>query len=645
MDNFTQTIAHHHREISSTLLAALLPVIFTILWLSCNSQLPTADATDYLATGHTIYHHFTDNGFWSGLLNFDLARGWRPIFFSVLTVPFLFISHGNVEFAFQATAILCVAASAIYVYLLSRLLLDRVSSVIAANLICLLPLVQLPVLIFFAECALFPAIIGTIYHLIQSDYFRRRSHTLGFVICFSLAIVIRPIEAVTECVFILMLFLTSGWYQKIFTLKQIVSVIALGFTAIFLLLFYTGSHFIHHFPFRAIDGGEYDIKLAQSIYLTSFIAMGVMVFAWLVLAWMNFSSWYRKHATANRALNDPPIIWVFVGIFILGLMWFLPHAFQTYVWIYRTSFGDLAVITAKTQGRVHAWPVLFNFAKQESLVIVVGALLLALIAAFTLGKNKIKDILVSRPIIYLLLLIPFPLWEVLKTVQNAPRKMNLAFPALILVLLLIALQRGRGWKLRCSLVTCLLMMQFLFAVDFLFPTVSLHQYTKLFGGYLQPIRIKPNPHDEVLSFFGVKAKEYSLKYIALIVNPETVLPIDPYLLSMMYQIKHLTFEAGMPYYSDYSEEHIHSIHDGHDAVFLADKKSSMVISAEAVKAYDEKFQKETNPTLKIQYRLLMLYSGNKLSTMGWTPASCMVVKAMDGEAYQGCLLVKGNINR
>src|SRR5918911_1051966 len=95
-------------------------------------------------------------------------------------VPYLFISKGSVTFAFQAVTISCVLVNAIYVYLFARLYLDRVSALIAANVIGLLPLVQIFELTFFSECALFPVMLGALYYLVQSDYFRHRKQTIGF---------------------------------------------------------------------------------------------------------------------------------------------------------------------------------------------------------------------------------------------------------------------------------------------------------------------------------------------------------------------------------------------------------------------------------------------------------------------------------
>lgn len=628
-----------HNEVIYFIMAAVLPVFFAFSWLISNSQLPATDATDYLMTGYRIYHHFTDNGFWYGILHFDIQRGWRPIFFSVFTVPFLLVSKGNISFAYQAVALGCVFASAVYVYLFSRLVLDRVSSVIAANLICLLPLVQIPILQFFAEAALFPVVIGALYHLIQSDYFRVKKQMIGFIICFSLAIVIRPVEAVTELFFVLIVFLSAGWYQSIFSIKQIMTVIALGFSALFLLLFNVGAHFIGHYPFHPIDGGIYDIKLAKSIKYTLSATLYCMMLTWGCLAWMNFTSWGRRLCTGTgKPLNCPPVILAFTAIFTLVLLWFSSHAFQTYVWVYRTSFGDLADISTNMLMKISSWEVVQYFTHLESTILVECVLLVAMVGFITVGAKKCCDICLSSPCIYLLLLIPFPAWEVLNTIQTAPRKMNLAFPAFILVLLLIGLQRGKLWKLRFTTVTILLVLQFGFALGLVYPTLSqIKSHVANLGFYPEPVRLQPNPHDEVIQFLNQQARQYRLENIGLVINENSALPVDPFLLMMMNRISNESYTIENPHFNVYSDTELHKI-NGHDALFLTDKSSDMVVSNAAAKEYDKRFETESNPTLKNLYRFLYYFSMNKMDVLGWKLGPCMTTRAVDNNEYVGCLL-------
>ena len=609
-------------------LAALFPLIFTCIWLMTNSQLPMADATDYLTTGYNIYRHFSENGFWHGLQDFHIPRGWRPIYFPVFTLPFLLISKGDISFAFQSVAILCVMVSAIYVYRLSRLLLERWSAIIVSNLIVLLPFTQMQVLTFFAESALFPAVIGSIYHLIQSDFFRHRKHRWGFIICFTLAILIRPVEAATELVFITGVFLFAGWHKKIFSFRQVLTVITMGLATVFIFLFSVSSYILRHYADTLIDGGKFDIKLADSVYLASSIIMKVGLVA--VAALM-----FTRKSEGDKQKHQPPIIFVFFMIFAAVLIWFLPKAFQTYNWIFRTSMGDLAIITSK----VSVLSQFQSFVFQESFVIVIGVLLTALISAFLIGKKKLQDVLLSFPVIYLLLLIPFPLWEVLNTVQYSSRKLHLAFPALIFVLLLFALQRGKLFGFRFAMIAGLLLVQFLFAMNFYFTLPEpMRQYAQWFGIYPYPVNVHPNPHDLVLDLLNAEANQRQLKHIAVMVDTNTGFPVDPFYFSMMYQIKNLPYTMDSPFFSNNDESNIHVLRNQHDAAFLTGKKDEMKISAQASKAYYHLYQNEIIPPMKVLYQFLYYYSANKLNEIGWKSGPCMMIKSVGGEDYQGCLL-------
>jgi len=619
-----------HNDFLFYILALALPVLFTALWVFTNTQLPTSDATDYLNAGNNIYRHFTDNGFWHGLLHFDIPRGWRPIFFSVLTAPFLFLSRGNVFFAYQAVAISCVIASAIYVYLFSRLYLNRISAVITANLICLLPLLQQQVLTFLAECALFPAVMGSLYHLVQSDYFKHKKHSIGFIICFSLAMVIRPVEAITALIFVLMVFLATGWYRQLFSFKQIVSVTTVGLVTVFLLLLSVTLYFMHHFPFQPIDGGIYDAKLARSIYTVTYFSVIAMV--------LSLSGLLLMRNNTSKPINDPPIIFVFMSICVLVLLWFMPHAFQTYAWVYRTSLGDLADMS-RVVNRPTALSLLYQHMQTEGLLVVVGVAVVALFSAMMIGFKKLREVCFSLPFIYVLLLIPFSVWEVLNTIQVSGRKLSVAFPALLLALLLIALQRGRTWLLRNAIVLGLLVAQFIFALSMIYPNVSaLNAYASNMGYYPAPVRSYPNPHDVVLQFLNREVAEYHYKDVYGVIDAGLAMPVDPFLMSLLNRIHRNTYTFGYPYLAAYSDANMEKFNQPGKAIFITDKKKNMVISESAAHDYALRFQQETNANMKMHYRFLHYYSANKLAEIGWKLGHCMVVTGGDGEEYQGCLL-------
>lgn len=601
-------------ELSFLLGATLFPLLFTLFWLLNNSQLPTADATDYLFTGNSIYHHFSDQGFLYGLLHFDIARGWRPIFFSVFLSPFLLISNGNIHFAFQAVVICSLIASAMYVYLLARISLDRLSSLITANLICLLPLVQAPALTFYAESALFPVIIGSIYHLIKSDYFRQRKHNLGFIICFSLALMIRPIETITALMFVLPVFFIMGWKKNIFSISQIITTATLAAFAIFLFVLFVLKHYLHH--------RVYDAKLAQFLYISLQVSAAFFLSLFAGSIWLYFK---RK----DDSKNQTPLVKVFFISIVIVMAWFLPHAFQTYAWIYRTSFGDLAELSSSFRMQQPIWNVLSYFTFQESFLVVSGVFFIAIISAI-LNKREALKIILSSSFCYLLLLIPFSLWEILNTFQTGIRKLNPAFPALLIALLLVGLQKGKWYKSRVFTACLLLIAQFYFSLSVIYPSLQLASLQNLMGVYPAPINLQPNPHDELLKFFNAEMNKFPDTIITLHVNATSILPIDPYLLMLMKNIRNDKYTLKFPGSMDPIQ---------HDEIFfLTDKVQNMVISNIAEKNYALRFQSETDPALKAMYRLLYLYSSNQLLDVGLTVGPCTIIKAKDNNAYKGCLI-------
>ena len=627
----TMLISNRH-EWPFIIAAAIFPVIFILLWMITNNELSTADASNYLYVANENYHRLVDKGFWHGLTHFDLVRGWRPIFFPVLMLPFLLISNGNFDFAVPAVACSCIIASAIYIYLISRLVFDRLSSVIAANLICLLSFVQGPVLILFAESALFPAVFGAVYHLIQSDYFRHKKHTIGFVICFSLAIAVRPVEAVTELIFILLTFLFMGWYRQIFSLKQIVLVSALSLSVIFLFLFNISQYFLHHYPLHPIDGGKYDIKLLNSIYVLSKVCAIGMGFAWLGFIFLK--------SDVDR--QKPPLIPVFMAIIVLVSLWFLPHAFELYVWVYRTSIGDLADLSGCFKITESLWRTVIHFTNLEGILVVVGVAITAIAGAIFANKKQLRDISLSLPVIYLLLLIPFPAWEVLNTIQSAERKLNIAFPAFILVLLFLALQQGRYWKLRVSVIGGLLIAQFILVLTLIQPSMpTVKEYAYLMGSYPLPVTFKPDPHEEILKFLNQHASANKIETVIVEISTGIRLPIDPFLLLTMGGIRGVNYKFNIPHImNEYSDEEIKKMMQPGYAFLISDKSSDMVVSDAAAKIYKEKFENQTDPTEKTMTRLLYLYSANKLHEIGLKTGPCTEVKARNNDIYQNCLLLK-----
>lgn len=632
MTNTQQTVNWHLPRWGQFLFAALFPLLYTLIWLYTNHQLPVSDATDYLGAGFASYRHLTDHGLWHGLTHFQLIRGWRPIFFSVISVPFFWLSHGDAFIAYEAVALLAMAASVVYLYLLFRLRLSQWSAIAATNLIMLLPFVQMPILSLFAESILFPCVFGSLYHLIQSSYLRNKSHTVGFILCFSLALLVRPVDALMLLCLPLIVFLATGWRQRLFTLPQLTGVLIVALLSVFLFLSFAVAHFVDHAPFHPIDGGTYDLAFSKTLYHLFIAAIGCVMLSIVLII--------RLKQTSLATIARAPVVWVFALSAVITLIWYLPYAFATLLWVYRTSLGDLAAVYAGAHPRLPASTVLWMFIQQEGVMAAAGVCITALLSLLLLTKQERRDTLLSWPFIYVMLLIPIPVWEVLSTVQSAARKLSIAFPACFIVLLFIALQRGRWMTLRWLMIVSVLIFQCVVALNGLFPgRVPFATLASKGGDYPVAVTIQPNPHDVVMQFLSTAAARFHLKRIDIESNVERSLPVDVFLLHLQEQLTRQPYQIHYPYFSTYIPLIVQQLSQNTDAVFLTDGRDRMQVSEKAANAYLQQLVTEPNPILKTLYTFLYDYSRQQLSAKGWASGPCLVFTAADQQEYLGCLLI------
>jgi len=638
----TSSLIKTRKDILCIMLAALAPVVFICLWMITNTQLPASDATDYFVTANRMYEYFISNGFWSGLTHLATERCWRPIFFPVLPVPFLLISHGSMAFAYHAVSALIVFVSAMYVYLLLRLQIDRTSAIVATSLVCFLPFFYMPIFTFMGEAALFPAIIGTLYHLIQSDYFRQKKHAIGFIICFSLALMIRPVEAATDLCLVLPVFIFSGAYYRIFSIKQIIATTGLIFLALFVFLLFTDIQIMRHSSPLLADKTSDVFKLSKLALKLSILTFSLALLSGILFTLKHFASTKRNHALhihpSDHQHSSITLTLVFGTVLLIVLAWFLPYALGTLSWIFTTSFGLVAHVAIVSGDQPSLFEKIYSFIQREGLVTIIIVTLVAFLSLLTAQRSKIKTVISSSLILYLPLILPFPLWEVLNTIQSEPRKLGVALPGLIIALLAIGLQKGKWWTVRFAMIIILLIVQIVSAFSILYPQLpQINPDARYFGSYSKPITVFPNPHDIVFSFLDSQAEKHNLKTIDIVIKWNDSQPVYGYTLMMYKELLHRPYDI-----ASYPIEPFENLKSRYDAVFLADNVNDMIMSDHSAKMYNNKYMNEINPALKNVYLFLQHYSQNNLAHVGWKLGPCIIVKGTDEKEYRGCLLFSLN---
>lgn len=649
-----QFLRLHRRSILSVFVAVFLPALFTLLWIIENDQLPGNDASNYLLTAVNIYQHFADHGIWNGLTHLYGSRGWRPIFYPDLIVPFLLISHGSLYFAYAGLACCALIASVTYAYLYFRLLLERSSAILAASLIGLLPLLQAQFVMFYAEGILFACLLGSFYHLIKSNYLRDAKHSFAFVVLLSLALIIRPVEALTQSILVLMYFLLRGYFRQIFSLRDIyiaVTTVVLACAAFFAAALIPMLHFetIHFID----NGGQFDTAMSVTLYhafKVTLVAAAIVLIGYVCL---NYRSWRSALAMRlSQSADKPLLLPVVMTVTALVMIWYLPFAFETYQWIYRTSLGDVATSTGALNGSQFSWAELQKFILAEGAMAVYTIVAVGLAGSIMVSRWTRQRVLSSMPIMFLLLSIPFSFWETFYTVQVVTRKLSFAFPALLMAFLLIGLQRGRAWPLRISLIAMLVVLQFSLMMNVLVVDKSSEQKALIKNtvGYFipKPQNIQPNPHLVVRDFLDQYASNLSLHSIGMEVDPGTpdarhpvdAEPIDPFLFSTMLVTAKSPYVSGYPYISAYTKDSVRELGKHYDAIFLSDHADKMLVAKTAAAYYNMMFKQEKSQSLKTYYDFMRHYAQNSLHELGWKQGPCIIITTQKHGDYRGCLLLK-----
>ncbi len=157
------------RELFYCLLSLLFPLSTQFIWLLHNTQLPRADAVEQLATSYHIFAAFKAHH-WGNFFSELYMRHyqWRPTGFYLLEFPFQILSGGDMMFTTRGVTLLCTLVSCIYLYLLLRIWLAPLLSVLATTLLGVMPSVAWSsTFLAFSEIAFLPAILAAIYHLIR----------------------------------------------------------------------------------------------------------------------------------------------------------------------------------------------------------------------------------------------------------------------------------------------------------------------------------------------------------------------------------------------------------------------------------------------------------------------------------------------
>lgn len=300
--------------IPAALAPLLVPVLLLLLWHLQNQGWPTDDGANFASTAFQIFDRFRTLGVFQGVAGLMDVRGWRPILFPTLLVPYLLALHGNIPLAVGGTLWTLYCGLVGYTYTFSRLFLPRSRAVIAAGVVVTAPVIMLFTTVFFSELSWVLFAVAWAYHLVRSDGFHRAGHGALAGTFLGLMLVTRPAESMAITLMPNVYFVVRAFRQGSLRWRDV----------------WLAS------PVVVVSGG----LLAASLSLrwlsrpTMWFITGTTVAICLPIALRNRGRWSMGHLA----------FWSCVCA--IAVSWWAGFIGPLYDWIYTTSFGEMARVTA-----------------------------------------------------------------------------------------------------------------------------------------------------------------------------------------------------------------------------------------------------------------------------------------------------------
>ena len=322
-------------------------------WHTMNKRLPIWDAADFVLTTQKILERF-DDGFFTGLKAIYLERGWRPIIFPSLSVPFFFLTNGQILPAVGLAQSFFVFLLAGYLYLFLRQTLSSTRALIGCLIIVSSKWIIDYSNVFYSELLWLAATAGVFYHF---SIALQRSSSLHFTIggiWLGLMVTLRPIETTVLSAIPVILLIFRGW--KLDDIKG--ADIGLFVTQLFV--------------------ASIAVWLLSMPERSKLIVVGLFgISAFIVVV------------GARRLIFRSPILGFLMWAEVIALTWHLPTIHPLYRWAYETSFGSLAKISDQGFSGLSPLSVFWELLQRYSPGLLFVLAVASLLSAIRLRRSSI----------------------------------------------------------------------------------------------------------------------------------------------------------------------------------------------------------------------------------------------------------------
>ena len=464
-------------------LLLLVPAFFMLLWHFIDNGLPVSDGGGFFFRSVLLYENFfleKDNIFESAFRFIKDLVSHRsvPHLFPALGSIFVILGFGDWNITYALMGIFYVSMITIFAYLfIVEFTGKKYYSALSAIIIGTLPAVFLYTVQNRAEIGLIAFLLPAFYFLYKSNYFSIANYSKYFAIFATLAISVRPIQALILLILPILISLWQGKAKNIFTKEQLttISYLLILFLCILMYVPYLRTFgeplYIHltisNFP-------AYNISIVTDIYfkLTIVFTFLLAIFTIFLIYKKQFKILYKELSFKFKNYENY-ILQTFLLIFILNIIIWSASFHAFFNWAFTATFGSLF--------EVGHWTNPDGSSNQSFMTLLAGniqgnaffAFYFTLISVFLLALLNKK---IPKPNIYIYVLASALIFPVLShmSIQTAAVRF---MPAIIICMIILFTLLG-SFK-RYTKLPILLVLSFVLFKSFVFFDYSLNfQFVK-----------------------------------------------------------------------------------------------------------------------------------------------------------------------
>lgn len=147
-----------------------IPLFILFAWHAENTLLPNDDAADFYLTTQKIFLKFENEGWVDGIIASYTHRGWRPIVYPSVGVPFILMADGDIKLTVGLTLGFVYAVFLGYTFFLICEFLPPGRAVLGTLAVGLNQWVANITHYYLAEILLLACSMSMLYHLKRSNF-------------------------------------------------------------------------------------------------------------------------------------------------------------------------------------------------------------------------------------------------------------------------------------------------------------------------------------------------------------------------------------------------------------------------------------------------------------------------------------------